>query len=189
MSGKEAIMDLRVKKTEISIYNAFMELRAEKPLEKISVKELTDKALISKQTFYLHYKDIFDLSEHIEERLINDIMEGVTYPDNFIENIKPVTIEIFNRCLENRQLIRTIFSGSRASVFTNGLEKEIKAAVYEQRPELRADLKTNIYMTFLVQGCYHAYQQYGPINLDRVVKIIGELTDNFAIHYSADDGE
>ena len=180
-------MDLRVKKTEISIYNAFMELRAEKPLEKISVKECTDRALISKQTFYLHYQDIFDLSEHIEARLIDEIMQDINYPDNFVENIKPVTVDIFNRCLEKRQLIRTVFSGSRNSVFTNGIERELKAAVYKQRPDLRADLKTNIYITFLVQGCYHAYQQYGPINLERVVKIISDLTDDFAIHYSTNE--
>ena len=37
-------MDLRIQRTRKSIINAFIELRATKPLEKITVKELSDLA-------------------------------------------------------------------------------------------------------------------------------------------------
>ena len=55
-------MDLRVEKTKGSIVNAFLSLRAKKPLEKITVKELCQLARINKSTFYTHYSDIFALS-------------------------------------------------------------------------------------------------------------------------------
>ena len=55
-------MDLRTEKTKRSIINSFLELRSRKPLEKITVKELSEKAEINKATFYLHYHDIYDLS-------------------------------------------------------------------------------------------------------------------------------
>ena len=60
-------MDLREKKTKRNIRNAFIELRAKKPLERISIKELAELAEISKATFYLHYKDIYDLSENLQK--------------------------------------------------------------------------------------------------------------------------
>lgn len=41
-------MDLRIEKTEKAIKNAFIELRARKPLEKITVKELCAEACINK---------------------------------------------------------------------------------------------------------------------------------------------
>lgn len=63
-------MDIRIHKTRTSIYNAFFTLREKKELEKITIKELTEIAKISKQTFYLHYKDIYDLSEQIEKSLL-----------------------------------------------------------------------------------------------------------------------
>ena len=44
-------MDIRVKKTRRTIITAFMELRAHKPLEKFTVKELCEKAEINKSTF------------------------------------------------------------------------------------------------------------------------------------------
>ena len=45
-------MDIRIEKTERAIRNAFLELRAAKPLEKITVKELCSLACINKSTFY-----------------------------------------------------------------------------------------------------------------------------------------
>ena len=44
-----------------------MELRAQKPLEKIKVKELCDLACINKSTFYAHYQDIYALANAMEE--------------------------------------------------------------------------------------------------------------------------
>jgi len=37
------------------------DLMKNKPLEKISIRELTDKANMNRQTFYYHFEDIYDL--------------------------------------------------------------------------------------------------------------------------------
>ncbi len=86
-------MDIRIQKTRASIYNAFIELREKKDLEKITIRELTEIAKISKQTFYLHYKDIYDLSEQIENELIRELMESLTYKNDILSHIKETTIE------------------------------------------------------------------------------------------------
>ncbi len=170
-------MDLRIQKTKSNIFNAYIELREKKPIEKITVKELTDKAQISKQTFYLHYKDIYDLTEQIERELIADIMKDVEYPENALENLSQIAFNIFSRALALGQPFKTLFSGTRTGILTQGIENGVKAAVYKQHPELRADLKTNIYITYLVHGCYNAYQQYKTIDQERVVKIITNITN------------
>ena len=59
-------MDIRIEKTKTAIHNTFLELRSKKPLEKITIKELCEKAQINKSTFYSHYKDIYDLSDQLE---------------------------------------------------------------------------------------------------------------------------
>lgn len=51
-------MDLRIQKTLREIRRAFLSLAAEKPLERITVKELCDRALINKATFYSHYDNL-----------------------------------------------------------------------------------------------------------------------------------
>ena len=59
-------MDIRIEKTKTALHNTFLELRSRKPLEKITIKELCEKAQINKSTFYSHYKDIYDLSDQLE---------------------------------------------------------------------------------------------------------------------------
>ena len=54
-------MDIRIEKTRQSIINAFIELRSHKELERITIKELCEKAQINKSTFYAHYQDIYHL--------------------------------------------------------------------------------------------------------------------------------
>lgn len=54
-------MDLRIKKTKRAIRSAFAELIKEKPMEKITVKEIAELAEINKTTFYAHYETVYDL--------------------------------------------------------------------------------------------------------------------------------
>lgn len=48
-------IDLRVVKTKENITHSFLELLEKKSIEKITVKELCEKARISRNTFYQHY--------------------------------------------------------------------------------------------------------------------------------------
>ena len=70
-------MDLRVKRTTKNIKDAFYELRKKKSVEKISVKELSELAMINKATFYLHYRDIYELSDKLENELIGEIIDDL----------------------------------------------------------------------------------------------------------------
>lgn len=57
---------------EEKIKNAFLEMYAEKPIEKISVSGLTEKAGINRGTFYDHYLDIYDLRDRLENRFMEN---------------------------------------------------------------------------------------------------------------------
>ena len=61
---------LKQPKSVRRIINAFIEMRAALPLEKITVTELCAKADIHKSTFYAYYRDIYDLSDHLEKDVI-----------------------------------------------------------------------------------------------------------------------
>ena len=61
-------MDIRVKKTKRAIQKAFIALLREKPIEKITVKEIAERAEINKTTFYSHYETLDALTAEIERR-------------------------------------------------------------------------------------------------------------------------
>ena len=173
-------MDLRIQKTRRNIFNAFIELREKYPLERITVKELCERAQISKQTFYLHYHDMYDLSEQIEASMITEMLADLPYPEDILIHTGEVTKQLFQKAIEQGKNFRIAFSGSRVSALTEGLEISLKNALYEKCPNYRTDLRANILITILVQGCYHAYEQYSTIDQDRVVTIISKIADEIS---------
>ena len=65
--------DARVRYTRMMIEKNFLELLEEKPVYKITVTELCQRAQINRATFYKHYLDVPDLLEKLEERLFEQI--------------------------------------------------------------------------------------------------------------------
>ncbi len=53
--------------------NAFIELNTHRTIDKISIKELCSHVGFNRGTFYLHFQDIYDLREQIENELLKDI--------------------------------------------------------------------------------------------------------------------
>ena len=74
-------MDIRIERTDRAIEDAFMELRAKSPLEKIKIKDLCALACINKSTFYAHHEDIYALSDGLEKKVIDSILACVTAAD------------------------------------------------------------------------------------------------------------
>lgn len=70
MAKRGTDVDLRIKRTQKAIKSAFFELLDEKSFEHISVKDITDRALISRNTFYLHYADKYELLNKVCDELI-----------------------------------------------------------------------------------------------------------------------
>jgi AcrR family transcriptional regulator len=66
----EKANDLRVIRTKKLIEDAFLTIMEEQGSEGVTVRSLSQKAGINRGTFYLHYQDIYDLMEKLEDSLI-----------------------------------------------------------------------------------------------------------------------
>lgn len=64
---EEKSVDRRVRKTKRQLRLALMQLMSEKSVKDISVRELAAIADINRGTFYIHYKDVYDLLNHLED--------------------------------------------------------------------------------------------------------------------------
>ncbi|WP_044478560.1 TetR/AcrR family transcriptional regulator [Paenibacillus antibioticophila] len=67
MSNRE---NQRVRLTKSLLKNSLIELMQSKPIHKVTIKELCEHAGINRSTFYLNYKDQFDLLEDIEQEVM-----------------------------------------------------------------------------------------------------------------------
>lgn len=71
-------MDRRVKKTQSAIRSAFISLIEEKgEVNSITIKEIVERADISRSTFYTHYTDIIELTEDLTNYIADNIGEIV----------------------------------------------------------------------------------------------------------------
>ena len=76
--------DLRAIRTRKFIIEAFVELIETKAFNKITINDITQKAMINRATFYRHFLDKYDLMDTVvkENLMARFIME----PDDFIFN-------------------------------------------------------------------------------------------------------
>lgn len=153
-------MDLRTERTKRSIINAFIDLRAKKPLEKITVKEISELAYINKATFYSHYHDIYDLSEQLEEEAIMNILNNIPHPESIINNPKICFMELNNALTSQNSLTKILFADSRAAILASRIEQGIKQRVFECYPEYKDNVKWNIVLSFVIQGGFRSTQQF-----------------------------
>ncbi len=151
-------MDLRVQKTKNNIINAFIKLRTRKPIDKITIKELSEAAMINKATFYLHYKDIYDLSDSIEDELIRNCLQSIPNPDTLFS--KQGFEELTQIMQSQGELFNIIFSDSRTDVLITKLDAGLKQLFFQTHPEFIDNIKTNVTLTALIHGCFYTYFQY-----------------------------
>ncbi len=69
--------DLRVIKTKEAIYTAFKQMICEMDADKITIRELTNRARIHYKTFYLHYSCIEDLFEDVIGQLLKEYFQEI----------------------------------------------------------------------------------------------------------------
>ncbi|MFE5322678.1 TetR/AcrR family transcriptional regulator [Paenibacillus sp. NPDC056579] len=65
--------DRRKIRTKRLLRKALLELMDEKGLDKVTVRDLTERAEVNRGTFYLHYKDIYDLMDQIKKEIFDGL--------------------------------------------------------------------------------------------------------------------
>lgn len=97
---------------------SLLELLSDKPLHKISIREITEKAQVNRQTFYYHFDDIYALVKWMfrEEafQLVQQLDQSLQWEDSlmelftYIENNRKVLTNIITS-VGNRELKRLLY--------------------------------------------------------------------------------
>lgn len=170
-------MDLRVERTRRNIINAFLNLRSRKPLEKITVKELAEIAGINKATFYLHYHDIYELSESLEQEVIESALTNIEHPDEVFKNNKIFVKELTISLAANEQLIKILFEGNRSERFIELFEKGVVELIKKSYPEYNPSVERKMVITYLIHGGYYTYFRYCDYGIEPVLRIVEKCSE------------
>lgn len=124
-------------KTKADLARALKELVDEKPLAQITVTEVASRAGINRQTFYYHFKDIYDLIGWIYQTEALEAVEGYVMLDawqqgmlRFLEYIR----ENRSFCLRTYQAVDTRQFEDFVFRFAKRLLGQVMAEVAQQQP-------------------------------------------------------
>ena len=91
--------------TKRALVASLKELLAEKPLDKITVTDLTEHCGVNRMTFYYHFKDIYDLVEWVcMEDARKALADNKTY-----ETWQQGFVRIFDAVRENKPFIMNVY--------------------------------------------------------------------------------
>lgn len=108
--------------TKYALEAALKTLLSKKPLDKITISDLTEECGISRMTFYYHFRDIYDLVEWIcAEDAAKAIAGKKTY-----ETWQQGFLQIFEAVRENRPFILNVYR----CVSTEQVERYLYPLVY-----------------------------------------------------------
>lgn len=179
---QKPVTDRRIRKTRAALKHSLTVLMKEKSVKDISVKELTSLADVNRGTFYLHYKDVFDLLEQSEDDLLQELHETVNAFSPALLNEKPDRLfrEIYELCLENADLVRILIGENGDIKFLNKLKKLMHDRLDEWSKILRTKHPQardfDAYFAFLVGGCISLLQYWFQNDMQETPAQLADIT-------------
>ena len=160
---KEEILDRRVRKTRRQLKECLTRLLKEKKIQDITVRELAEMADINRGTFYLHYKDVFDLMDQIKNELIEEVESVLTHHPvpELVARPSLALSELFPLVQENAEIV------------------SIKGCLdlkYSSDPDTLA-----AFSAFIVSGCVGTVQYWIESGMKESTEQMAILTEDFIL--------
>ena len=180
--SQEHHVDPRVHKTREAIRNTFKKKICEMPAEKITVKELTDRAKIHRKTFYLHYTTI----EALYQDMMSEIADGY-YQE--MEKLKPpysfkdINHIFFSYYAAQDKFVERLICEPSYWPFCNKLHTatlQHNLSRYNPYAGFSPEKQSMIHI-FLIVSSLELYRQWiadgKKLSLEEVIELTGKLLD------------
>lgn len=101
------------KHTEEDIKKAFLQLLGEKPLSKITVRDIVERCGINRNSFYYHYQDIPTLAESVILESADRIVEQYTT----VDSLETALTAVVKFAEENRRVVMHLYRSSKRDLY------------------------------------------------------------------------
>lgn len=177
------ITDRRIAKSEKAIQTAFLEMLLDVGFDAITVKEMTEKADISRKTFYLHYLDKYDLLNGIVDEMIRELTDLCEKKKEmgFVEG----TVLWFYYFEDHKPFFTALFSTESTITFRHRLLDFIMEQLNYKLEGVSAQRNTEVLRKFMgmaVLGVIESYvlDQFHA-GIEEIAKQVGELLEQIIV--------
>ena len=178
-------LDRRQIRTKRRIREALMALVMEKPLEKITIKELAERADIDRKTFYLHYAAISEVVIEMQEEMLGRMEDLVASYDLFRPDFDAQALfrDINGIVGAESEFYRRMLVMDRYSFFYERLKDMLKEYLnrkYHDQLEHTtvSRVKLEFYMEYVASGVMSIYVhwlKHPEFGLDEVAEAASEI--------------
>ena len=147
------------RRTRSAIRDALTEMLAVKPVGKITVQELIDRANICRTTFYAHYEDIYDLLSEVEDDILSEIragLEGLDQAPIRVEEQYPAIEAVVAVYAKHEKLIRLLNGPNGDPAFDARLQDTIYQLTRDLRKVKEGDAfdeeRHRLYSCYVISG-------------------------------------
>lgn len=145
-------------RTKTTLKKGLEELLQEKPIQQITVKELTDFVNLNRGTFYLHYRDIYDLLEDLENEIFASFQEMATQhtPEEMNGKPFPLLKDIFQFTGRHAVFCRTLLGQNVEHTFINKLKELIQEKCFHDWEVVFQEMSPQSYgmlSSYILSGC------------------------------------
>lgn len=174
-------------RTQLLLKDGLTRLMHQKPIQKISVKELTDSVNLNRGTFYLHYKDIYDLLEQIENDMLIEFQEinsthKVTEMDG---KPYPLLLDLFLLLQKNAEFCRILLIDNRDQNFVDKLKNIIRKRCLANLTYIFSSTDSalcSLYTSYILSGCIGIIENWLEYSPRCTPEILAHRTEDIILH-------
>ena len=176
----------KVLETKERIRSAFFALYAEKKIERISIKEITEKAKLNRGTFYVYYHDIYDLLESTEEEVINELIQKIRGVATMIIREGDIFSHLppYEFYRKYSPYLRVLLGNNGDPNFVYRIKSILKKMLRELLLEEHVPIIPNIdyVLEFMASAQIGMISYWMQNNMELSIEEIGELTKQLALN-------
>jgi AcrR family transcriptional regulator len=179
-------MDRRVRKTRMQLRAGLTQLMREKPIKDITVRELAQLVDINRCTFYLHYRDIYDMVEQVEQEVFAEFEEIVNaHPSQELqEKPLPLLADLFEFFSANADLCAAFLGGNGDMAFFNKLISLIRDRVVESwlQDQNKDPEHFDYYFAFLASGYIGIIREWFARDMRETPAEMATMTEQLVLY-------
>lgn len=157
-------MDKRVMKTRRAIHSAMTRLLAEKPIEEITVTELSEKAEINRKTFYSYYSNVYMVAEEMEDEIVERFEETLRRIDfeELLQDPQTTFNTLARLITSDLDLYETIFTNRNQILFLQKIVTTLKQRIktlYLDKGGKKSEMQEYL-LEYIISGLVSVYQKW-----------------------------
>ncbi|MDO5548502.1 MAG: TetR/AcrR family transcriptional regulator [Eubacteriales bacterium] len=151
-------------KTRNNLVNAFWDLYCEKDINKITIKEITDRAGYNRATFYIYFKNAQQVLDYVEEQLYSQMAlyhADMQKPKNKEEAERRLS-ESIAQLDENRRFLCVLLSERGDPKFASDFREHFRSQISRivETGDLEATVPLDFALDFIIGGIVNCLQRW-----------------------------